>query len=361
MQFTIPSPPAPRAVAPSLITSFDVEIDALLGAPRARRAFDVDGTGLSAAVLDTGLRVSHVCFQGRVPEAHNFTGVGAPDDVTDTNGHGTNVSGLIAAGTNDERRGIAPGAKIVPLKVLPAPSLTPVLSALKWTLENHKRLQISVINMSLGVPGANYLDDLEARDTFPDLHKVITQLNAEKVAICVAAGNDYFRFQAEGMSLPAIFREVISVGAVYDSSVGDRAYASGAAAYDTHADQIAPFSQRLSVESSPDCYTDVFSAGGGATSAGAQNDDGTSIQDGTSQAAPTVAGIILLLQQHYLRLTGELPPVTLLQQVLRSTSTWLTDDEGGQKDNVKNCNKKFPRANAFESIVALDRYIKLRM
>lgn len=359
MQFHIPEPTPPRPVQRSLFTRFDLEIDALLGAPRARSAFKVDGAGLAAAVLDTGLRVSHVCFKGRVPEAHNFTGIGARDDVTDANGHGTNVSGLIAAGTNDERRGIAPRANIIPLKVLPAPTLNPILEALQWVLSNAERLKISVVNMSLGVPGLNLVDDAHARAAYSDLHKVINQLYLENIALCVAAGNDYYEFQTEGMSLPAIFREVIAVGAVYDSSVGDRSYASGAAAYMTHADQITPFSQRLSADTSPECYTDVFSAGGGATSAGAQDDDGTSTQDGTSQASPTVAGVILLLQQHYMRLMGQLPPISLLQDVLRSTSTWLVDNEQDQKDNVKNSGKRFPRVNAFESLVALDRYVKL--
>lgn len=358
MHFYIPEPTPPRAVQRPLFTNFDLEIDALLGAPRARSAFKVDGSGLAVAVLDTGLRVSHLCFKGRVPEAHNFTGIGSDNDVSDTNGHGTNVAGLIMAGTDDERRGIAPGANVVPLKVLPAQTLDPILKALRWVSTNAARLNISVVNMSLGVPGLNLVDDAQARADHSDLHEVIKQLYSENIAICVAAGNDYYRFQVEGMSLPAIFREVISVGAVYDSSVGNRAYASGASAYATHADQITPFSQRLSADTSPECFTDVLSAGGGATSAGAQDDDGTSTQDGTSQAAPTVAGVILLLQQHYLRLMGQLPPISLLQDVLRSTSTWLLDNEEDQKDNVKNTGKKFPRVNAFESIVALDRYVK---
>ena len=36
-----------------------------------------------------------------------------------------------------------------------------------------------------------------------------------------------------------------------------------------------------------------------------------------------LAGVLLLLQQHYVRLMGQLPPISLLQDVLRSTSTWL--------------------------------------
>lgn len=360
MDYRIPEPTPPRTVPRSLFTNFDLEIDALIGAPRARSSFQVDGTGLTAAVLDTGLRVTHRCFDGRVRAVHNFTSEdgGDPENVTDTNGHGTNVTGLIAAGTSDERRGIAPGAGVVALKVLPAPGFAPILSALTWVRDNAVAFDISVVNLSLGTPGVNLTSDVALRVEQPELASLLVELNARCIAVVVAAGNDYKAFQQEGMSMPAIFREVISVGAVYDASVGGRQYASGAVAFSTHADQITPFTQRLSKETGGDCYTDIVSGGASATSAGAAGDDATSIQDGTSQAAPTVAGVVLLMQQHYKRLTGHLPPVALLQEVLRSTSTWLEDGDN-EDDNVQHSGMRFPRVNAFESLVALDRHIKM--
>ncbi|KQW46724.1 MULTISPECIES: S8 family serine peptidase [unclassified Roseateles] len=360
MNFYIPDPTPPTTIAPSLLNTADTEIDALLGAPSARASYNVDGAGLSVAVLDTGLRVTHKCFAGRVPEVRNFTtdDGGDPGLVTDRNGHGTNVAGLIAAGTSDERRGIAPGARVVPLKVLPAPTLEPIINALVWISENATRLDISVANLSLGVPGVNLSDDAGVRAELPQLAAILKELHARRIAVVVAAGNDYKSFETEGMSMPAIFREVISVGAVYDASVGPRHYKSGASAFSTHADQMTPFTQRLSKEASPDCYTDVMSAGASATSAGAASDDATSVQDGTSQAAPTVSGVVLLMQQFYKRLTGELPPVPLLQEVLRSTSTWIVDGDD-EDDNVANTNRKFPRVNAYESLVALDKLVKL--
>lgn len=357
-RYVIPLPPSPRILPANFLMPFDTEVDALLGVPRARSNFQVDGTGLTAAILDTGLRVTHECFRNRVLAVRNFTAQGnGPNDVTDTNGHGTNVAGIVAAGTQDARRGIAPAANVVPLKVLPA-GLDVIAEALRWVGEHAEEHHITVANLSLGVPGVNDADDTSARASEPDLHRVIVDLTNRGIAVVVAAGNDYKRFETEGMSLPAIFREVVSVGAVYDASVGRRDYLSGATAFSTHADMITPFSQRLSKESSPDCFMDVLSAGGSATSAGADSDTGTSVQDGTSQAAPTVAGIILLMQQFHMRMTGRLPSVALLQEVLRSTSTFITDGDD-EDDNVENTGRKFPRVNAFESLVALDRAIKL--
>jgi subtilisin family serine protease len=356
--YVIPLPPAPRILPANFLLPFDVEVDALLGVPRARSSFQVDGAGLAAAILDTGLRVTHECFRGRVAAVRNFTDEGnGPGDVTDTNGHGTNVAGIVAAGTQDARRGIAPAARLTPLKVLPA-GLDVVAEALRWVADHAEEHNITVANLSLGVPGVNLTDDTSARADQTALHAEIVRLTSRGIAVVVAAGNDYKAFEVEGMSLPAIFREVISVGAVYDASVGRREYLSGATAFSTHADMITPFSQRLARDVSPDCYMDVLSAGGSATSAGAASDTATSVQDGTSQAAPTIAGIILLMQQYHLRLTGRLPPVELLQDVLRSTSTWITDGDD-EDDNVRNSGKKFPRVNAFESLVALDRAIKL--
>jgi subtilisin family serine protease len=356
--YIIPLPKPPRIIPASFVTTFDLEVDSLLGVPKARNNFQVDGAGLAAAILDTGLRVTHECFHGRVAAMHNFTAEGTgPEDVTDTNGHGTNVAGIVAAGTLDERRGIAPGARLVPLKVLPA-GLDVIAAALRWVGEHAEQHGITVANLSLGVPGVNMQNDATARTEQGALHQEIVRLTGRGIAVVVAAGNDYKEFEKEGMSLPAIFRECISVGAVYDASVGSRQYASGATAFSTHADMITPFSQRLAKDSSPDCFMDVLSAGGSATSAGAASDTATSTQDGTSQAAPTIAGIILLMQQFHLRKTGRLPPVELLQEVLRSTSTWIIDGDD-EDDNVQNTGKKFPRVNAFESLVALDKAIKL--
>jgi subtilisin family serine protease len=357
----IPEPTPPRSIEPNLFSIADISINSLLGVPKARKAFKVDGAGLAVAVLDTGLLVTHKCFIGRVIESRNFTqdDSGDPNVVTDRNGHGCNVTGIIAAGTKDERRGIAPSANIVPLKVFSGDTpLSRICDALKWVYENAERLKITVANISLAVPGINLTDDVKVAQENTDFVQLLDDLTARRVAVVVAAGNSYYQFQDEGMSMLAIFRQVIAVGAVYDTSFEARDYPDGASASSTHADQLTPFSQRLSKETSPECYTDIFSAGASATSAGAESDDATSVQDGTSQAAPTVAGIILLLQQYYLRMKGVLPPVPIIQDVLRASSTWIVDSDD-TSDNVKNTGKKFPRVDAFQSLAALHKAIQL--
>lgn len=351
--FLIPSPEPPRNLD-VLFQPLDTEIENLLEVATARETFKVSGSGLTVCVLDTGLRVSHSCFAGRVVAARNFTtdDAGALDVVTDKNGHGTNVTGLIAASSNDERRGVAPGCNIVALKVIPAPTIQPIVDALKWVDSNSSKYGISVVNISLGARNTNYLSDEALPDGFSELATVIRDLTAKNIAVVAAAGNDFYRFQVEGMGIPAILREIISVGAVYDASFGPRSYKDGAVASSTRADQITPYTQRLSQETSPDCYMDVLSTGGAAVSAGSASDDASSVQDGTSQASPTVAGIVLLLQEYFLRHRGALPAVATLQEILRSSSTWLVDAETAE-DNVTNTNRRFPRVNALQSLSAL--------
>lgn len=357
--FYIPEPQPPKEIAKSLLTSFDIEIDQLIGASRARSQFRVSGAGLCAAVLDTGLRSSHECFAGRVVPGRNFTAQdgGDPARTDDHNGHGTNVAGLIAAGTDDERRGIAPAARIVPLKVLPG-GFDGIVAALTWVRDADPALRISVANLSLGVPGLNFDSDTAIANQMPELVALLAQLREMRIAVVIAAGNDYYSHQREGMSVPAILRQCLAVGAVYDASVGPRSYQSGATAYSTQADHITPFTQRLSIETSADCYTDIFAPGAAATSAGHASDTATSVQDGTSQAAPTVAGVILLMQELHLRLTQELPSIDLISDCLRSSAQWIVDGDD-EDDNVVNTGRRYPRVDAFRALATMHKRLQL--
>lgn len=73
------------------------------------------GTGLTVAVLDTGIRKTHKDLLGKVIYEKNCTESPGTDDVF---GHGTNVAYLIAGGVHDEEAGVSPGAKIINVKVM---------------------------------------------------------------------------------------------------------------------------------------------------------------------------------------------------------------------------------------------------
>jgi serine protease AprX len=82
---------------------------------RSSFAPPLTGTGLTVAVLDTGIRKTHRDLLGKVVYEKNCTGSPSTDDVF---GHGTNIAGLIAGGIHGEEAGVSPGAKVLNIKVM---------------------------------------------------------------------------------------------------------------------------------------------------------------------------------------------------------------------------------------------------
>lgn len=363
-QFPIQIKPVdpPPAQFDSPQVPFLVEVDEFVRASQARQRFQVSGAGLCAAVLDTGLNTAHVDFAGRIVATRNFTpdNQGDPANVRDGNGHGTNVAGIVLAG--GDHIGMAPGAKIAPLKVLrnsDGGSFAWVAQALDWVIQHQAAHQIGVVCMSLG-DGANYLSDQPfARD--PLAQKIAT-LREARVAVVVAAGNDYFTHGSQqGMGYPAIIRQTVSVGAVYDGEEGGFRYGSGAEAFSTRAGQITPFSQRLHPSVNRATRTEIFAPGAPVTSSGLNGPHGESIQHGTSQAAPVTAGIILLLQEFYLRHAGVLPTVVQLTNWLRSGGVSIRDGDD-EDDNVQHTNLGFLRIDAVRALSAAYRdMVRMRL
>ncbi|MGB1253323.1 MAG: S8 family peptidase [Candidatus Promineifilaceae bacterium] len=340
--------------------SFDIEIDNFIRAKIARTAFGVSGRGLTVAVLDTGLNVKHVDFAGRIPTTRNFTNDdgGDQENASDGNGHGTNVAGLIVA--NADHTGIAPDAQVIPLKVLPSQgrgSFNWITEALTWIDENHETHSISAVCMSLG-DSRNYTDDTFPSGFKANIRKQIADLADKNIAVCIAAGNDFFPHNSQqGMSFPAIIRECISVGAVYDAEEGEFGYGNGAKAFTTAAGQITPFSQRLHSSTNFRTFTDIFAPGAPATSSGINGIHGESTQHGTSQATPVTAGVVLLMQEFYKRLTGELPPIHLLTTCLRRGGVSIYDGDD-ENDNVVNTKKYYKHLDALSALDAVRRYVQ---
>ncbi|MBX9792488.1 MAG: tyrosinase family protein [Pirellulales bacterium] len=367
--------PAPVTFERSPLSVALVEVSAVVRVEEARQRFGVRGEGLTAAVLDTGVRASHRDFAlaagsgSRVLAQQNYTADnnGAVDNAADGNGHGSNVAGIVAAG--DRHVGMAPRAGLVAIKVLDnrgEGDFAAVDRALDWVLANRQRHRISVVNLSLSDSG-NYA----TADDFAQvaLRSKIRQLRGQNVAVVIAAGNAFFEHQSdEGLAYPAIFPEAISVGAVYDANIGRFAYQSGAIAESTDRDRITPFSQRLwRVDSAGAAVlgTDIFAPGAAVLSTGYTSDTASSTsQHGTSQAAPCIAGLVLLMQEYHVRQTarsaaepGVLPSVDDLEAWLRRGSVPITDGDD-EDDNVTNTGKVFRRVDAVLALTAVDNALR---
>jgi serine protease len=145
------------------------------------RSFDawVEPPPLAAvrvAVIDSGVDGTHPELKGRIVASKSF--VAGPATV-DTQGHGTFVAGLIAAGTDDGVgiAGLAPSAELLVAKVVGPQRSIPVeaeAKAIRWAVANGAR----IINMSLG--GLRDPTD-PSRDTY-------SRLEADAVAFAVSKG-----------------------------------------------------------------------------------------------------------------------------------------------------------------------------
>ena len=361
---SIPIPPVePPIETDDADQAFLPQVTDFLWVNQARNAFNVTGKGMTVAVLDTGLNTGHIDFTGRVAAQVNFTpdNDGNSADATDGNGHGTNVGGIIVAGGN--HTGMAPEANIIPIKVLPnatSGDFAWIDSALQWVIDNRAAHNISAVCMSLSDSG-NYTSD--GFGFFATLRhamrRKIQTLKAANVAVVIAAGNDYFRHNSQqGMAFPAIIRECISVGAVYDDDQNRRfAYSSGAQAHSAKRGQITPFSQRLHASVGPDTHTDVFAPGAPVTATGHTGPRASSTQSGTSQATPVVTGIILLLQEFYQRWRHELPTVDQLIRWLQEGGVAIFDGDD-ENDNVQHTNLTYTRVDALSALDAARREIQ---
>ncbi len=214
------------------------------------------GQGVDAYVVDSGLWFTHVEFTGRI-------GTGAYYDFADgfgpwdCDGHGTHVAGTLGGATH----GIAKDVTIIPVKVFSCDGRTDnsiLIGAIEWIINDHVAGQPAVANFSLGGPATSADLPLEA---------ALEALIADGVTVVVSAGNS--ALPSCGFS-PARVPAAITVAA----SNSD--------------DDDADFSNYGSCN-------DIFAPGVGIMSAWAFADDHTAQSDGTSMAAPHVAGAAALV------------------------------------------------------------------
>lgn len=271
----------------------------LISLPEAWAVPGVTGADSIVAVLDTGILPTHPDLIGQLVPGYDFIsnvgysrdGDGLDPDPTDpgdsalggSSFHGTHVAGTVAAADNlTGVVGVAFGARVMPLRVLGLGgegSDLDLLQAILFAagLPNDSGTlparRADVINMSLGGPVFSRA-----------LEQAVQAAIAEGVIVVAAAGNE----SSSQPVYPAAFTNVVSVSAV-DPNRDQAPYSN----FGPTVDVAAPGGNRLN-DLDSDGYPD------GVLSTWADDSSGAIVNryvflDGTSMAAPHVAGVAALM------------------------------------------------------------------
>ncbi|WP_447008252.1 S8 family peptidase [Saccharothrix isguenensis] len=245
-----------------------------------------DGTGVTAYIIDTGIRTTHSDFGGRATWGTNTVDT----NNTDCNGHGTHVAGTVGGTAH----GVAKGVRLIAVKVLNCQgsgSFAGVAAGVDWVTGHHTSGP-AVANMSLGGQGSDITGETAVRNSI-----------ADGVTYAIASGNS----NANACNFtPARVAEAITVNA------------------STNTDARASFSNWGTC-------TDIFAPGQNITSAWMTNDTSTNTISGTSMAAPHVAGGAAVL----LGATPSLTPAQVATaMVANSTPNKITSPGTGSPNRL---------------------------
>jgi serine protease len=259
------------------------------------------GAGVTIAIVDSGVDLGHPDLKGKLLAGTDLvktvpsTGVGDPgiagpgcDGPQDENGHGTHVAGIAAADTNNGigTAGVAPDAKILPVRVLDANGNgenAVVLQGIRWAADHGAK----VINLSLG---GNTVLDRTAGDT-QATQDAVAYAYSKGAVVVAAAGNDSF----PACDFPAAAKNTVCVGAT-DRNGMPAAYSnfpsdtSGVVGVRAPGGEGNPFF----CEYDGDIWSTIW-PGGADDCKGTGYVAGYDTLAGTSQATPFVSGVAALL------------------------------------------------------------------
>ncbi|GGV44644.1 serine protease [Streptomyces longisporoflavus] len=245
---------------------------------------DSAGEGVTAYVIDTGVRITHSDFGGRA--SYGYDAIDNDNTAQDGHGHGTHVAGTVGGTLH----GVAKKAKIVGVRVLNnqgSGTTAQVVAGIDWVTQN--AVKPAVANMSLG-GGADSALDTAVRNAV-----------ASGITFAVAAGNESVNASTRS---PARVTEAITVGAT------------------TSTDAKASYSNFGSV-------LDLFAPGSSITSAWNSGDTATNTISGTSMASPHTAGAAAL----YLADNRSATPAQVSAALVGAASTGVVTSPGTGSPN----------------------------
>ena len=233
------------------------------------------GSGVVVAVIDTGIDVNNPAFAGRLsPLAYkshtNRVGLG---NVQDDYGHGTHVSGIVAASMDEAASacGVAPQAAILTIKAN-NPAFVSSLTTLSWLRGINYAVEngADIVNMSFG---RHYEGGPYEAEGGMIAEAVISNAIAKGVTLIAAAGNDAYGHA----SYPAAYPGVIAVSATEPGFRFSRSFGGHGHSGSNHGPEIDI--------AAPGSWINSTVIGGGHEP-----------WSGTSMASPNVAGVAALIK-----------------------------------------------------------------
>ena len=274
------------------VTADMAESNAQIGTAKAWET-GLTGKGVTVAVLDTGVDVSHPDLADRVSATRSFID---GQEVADRNGHGTHVTSTVGGSgkaSDGKEQGVAPGATLAVGKVLSdqgSGSESQIIAGMEWAARD---VHAKVISLSLG--------STEPSDGTDPMAAAVDTLSAETGALFViAAGNTG---APSSIGSPGAADSALTIGAVdsadeaaYFTSAGPR-YGDNALKPDLSAPGVDILAARSGLVDGSGYYTSM---------------------SGTSMATPHVAGVAALLAEKHPDWSG-----AQLKDALMSTSKQL--------------------------------------
>jgi subtilisin family serine protease len=249
--------------------------------------FNATGTGVTAYIIDTGIRATHNEFGGRVTAG--FTAINDGNGTNDCEGHGTHVSGTVGGSTY----GVAKNVTLVPVRVIGCGgtgTISGVIAGIDWVTSNHAVGAPAVANMSLSAGASQSLD------------RAVNKSIRDGVTYIVAAGND--NLNACNFS-PGRVDGAITVGAI--TSTDARSFFSNFGA-----------------------CVDIFAPGSDVVSSYNTSDSATQTISGTSMASPHVAGVAAL----FLETNPGATPAAVTAAILNSATVNHVSNPGTGSPNL---------------------------
>ncbi len=278
-----------------------------------------NGQGVSIAIIDSGVDYTHPRLGGGAfPNSKVIGGYDTGDNDSNpipvNEAHGTCCAGIAAGllGTvGDYIGGVAYNAKIYALKIVTDAGQWPTdstVAAWDWCIthrNNNPANPIRAMSNSWGIPGYPINNSQEA-DAYSPAHTTAAQTAvAAGITIFAASGND--GFAGQGISWPSAMSNVISVGAVYDTT-----------------DQVTPYSNTaenldILAPADPIYTTDI------AGPPGYDPGDYFPYFNGTSASCPFATGCAAALQSAAIANTGAPLSPQIVRGILKMTGDPVTD------------------------------------